>query len=80
MLKNGSQRLQRAHGPGVTGIIDVGPAGGYVWLDVNGITYAIKTFYAPKMTNTQDIDATTIANAVAEIMMPLTYRSDLDPM
>lgn len=77
IAKKGSVRLKRPHGPGVTGIIDVGPAGGYIWLDVNGVTYAVRTFYAPKPTSDLDQDAIAIDSAVASIMTPLTWRSDI---
>ena len=77
IAKNGSVRHKRKHGPGVTGIIDVGPTGGYIWLDVNGVSYAVRTFHAPKPTGDSTRDAITIDCAVASIMTPLTWRSDL---
>jgi hypothetical protein len=60
-----------------TGIIDVGPAGGYIWLEVNGVSSAIRTFYAPEPTGDSVQDAIAIDSAVASIMTPLTWRSDI---
>lgn len=80
VVRDGTMRLKRAHGLGVTGMIDVGAGDCYVWLDVNGITYSVGRYDAPTLTGDAESDAIRINNAVATITLPLTYRSDLDPI